>query len=287
MHTLNGEAVVLAPPNVTTSMYYYGRVRGLATLGWEDREGLGAAVRIASASSPEEAQQLISRRGITHIIIPQWDSYLDVYARMGLGQLDGSFIQHLHRWDLPGWLRAVPYTLPKIPGFESQSVIILEVVEDQGNAVAAGRLAEYFVETDQLDLAASAVKVLRRYPSDLGALIARAQVEKAVADNEGFAHTLELLLPRASIEATRSLQWDRRVSLAVVLALGQKMSLAQTQVTQCLAEIDERKLRALSTMSLYHLRVLAKIGGQEIADPGLRELSSELLPDFLRTRLQQ
>ena len=84
-HMGNEEAVVLATPNQTTTLYYYGGLKGLGTLDWENREGLGAAVRILSATTPEEAFELINRRGVTHIIIPSWDSYLDVYTQLGLG----------------------------------------------------------------------------------------------------------------------------------------------------------------------------------------------------------
>lgn len=280
-------ALVLAPPDETISMHYYGGVRGLATLGWENRDGLGAAIRMVSAATPEEAQGLMERRGVTHIVIPQWDPYLDVFARMGSGRLEGSFIDRLHRWELPPWLRPVPYVLPAAGGLEGQSVAVLEVVDEQDPAVAAGRLAEYFVEMDQLDLAASAAQALRRFPADPGALAARAQVENARGDMDGFARTVELLLPRISGRAERTLPWDRRVSMAVVLALGQHMDLARAQVGRCLAEVDEGKLRSLSAESLYHLEVLGKIAGVGIADPRLRALALDLLPQDMRSQLGQ
>jgi len=286
-HAGAGGAVVLAPPNETNTMFYYAGVRGVATLGWENRDGLGAAIRVVSASTPEEAQELISRRGITHIVIPQWDPYLDIYARMGLGRLEGSFINRLHLWELPPWIRPVSYILPAIGGFEGQSVTVFEVVEDQDDPTAAGRLAEYFVEMDKLDLAASAAQALGRFPADLGALVARAQVENARGDAEAFSRTVELLIPRVLGHGDRSLPWDRRVSLAVVLALGQHMDLAKAQVSRCLAEVDEEKLRSLSTGSLYHLEVLSRAVGQGIADPRLRGLALDLLPQMLRSRLEQ
>jgi hypothetical protein len=279
--------LVLAPPDETPVMYYYGRMRGLATLGWENQDGRNAAARIVSASSPNEAQELIGEREITHIVIPRWDPYLDIYARNVLGRFEGSFINRLHHWVLPPWLRPVPYLLPTIGGFEGQSVTVFEVVEDQDDATAAGRLVEYFVEMDQLDLAQSAARSLRRFPSDLGALVARAQVENALNDTNGFAHTVGLIVLRLSNGADRILPLDRRVSLAVVLALGQHMDLAEAQVRECMNEIDEEKLRSLSAGSLYHLEVLSKSTGLGIGDPRLRELALDLLPQFLRDRFDQ
>lgn len=286
-HTEAGEAVVLAPPDETMTMYYYGGMRGVVTPGWENRSGLGAAIRIASASTPEEARDLIAKRGVTHIVIPQWDPYFDIYAQLGLGRLEGSFIDRLHHWDLPPWLRPVPYLLPTIGGFEGQSIAVFEVIDEQDNATAEARLAEYFVEMGRLDLAASAAKTLRRFPGDLGALVAQAQIEKALGDADGFARSVDLLMPRLSSRADRTLPWDRRLSLAVVLALGQHMEQAGMEVRQCLATVDEKRLRSLSTGSLYRLEVLSKATGHAIADPRLRKLALDLLPQFLRVRAEQ
>ena len=286
-HAGSDGAVVVAPPDETTTLFYYGRVRGLATLGWENRAGLGAAVRIAAALTPEEAQELVARRGVTHIVIPGWDGYLDIYARMGLGRLEGSFIDRLHRWDLPPWLRPVPYIMPTIGGFEGQSVVVLRVVDPQNEATAAARLAEYFVEMNQPEQAAAAAQALRRFPSDLGALVALAQVENARGDAEGFGRTVGQLLPLLSGRAERTLPWDRRVSLAVVLALAQRMNLARPEIHRCLAEIDASKLRGLSAEALYRLEVLGHLAGESIGDPQLQALALDLLPSYFRERLER
>jgi hypothetical protein len=284
-HAGTAGAVILAPHNQAITLYHYGGLRGLATLSWENRDGLGAAVRITSASTPEEAKELIDRRGITHIVIPSWDSYLDTYAQMGMGQLEGTFLSRLHEWRLPLWLRPVPYQLPTIAGFEGQTVKILEVVEEQDDASALSRTAEYFVEMGQLDLAASVGQALRRFPADLGALVARAQVEIARGDLAAFARTVELLRPHLSGAGARGLPWDRRASLAVVLMRGKQADLAREQVRRCLAEVDEAKLRSLTTGSLYRLQVLGKTFGLEIADQQLRGLALDLLPSDFRSRL--
>lgn len=284
IHTRPGEAGILAPSNVASTLYFYGGLRGLGTVSWENQDGIGAAVRITSASTPEEAKELIDRRGITHVVIPSWDSYLDVYARMGMGQLEGTFLERLHLWNLPPWLRPVPYQLPVIAGFEGQSVLILEVVEDQEDAVALSRIAEYFVEMGQLDRAASVGVALRRFPADVGALVARAQVELARDDTASFGRTVEQLKSRLSGGAARALPWDRRVGLAVVFARAKHMDLAREQVRRCFAEVDDTQLRALPTGSLYRLLVLGRAFGLSIADPKLHQLALDLLPTEFRSR---
>ena len=285
VHVGSNPTIVLAPHNETSTLYFYGGVRGLGSLAWENQDGVGAAVRIVSASTPEEAKELIDRRGITHLVMPSWDSYLEVYARMGMGQLDGTFLQRLLDWKLPPWLKPVPYQLPVLAGLEGQSVTILEVVEDQDDASALSRIAEYFVEMNQLDKAASAAQALRRFPADLGALVARAQVENAVGDNEAFARTVELLKPRLAGGGDRSLAWDRRVGLAVVLARSKEKDLARAQVKKCLDQVDEARLRSLSTGALYRLQVLGKAFDLSIADPPLKALARELVPAEMRARL--
>jgi hypothetical protein len=287
IHAPPGGAVVLAPPNTTTALYYYGGLRGLGTLDWENREGIQASVRIVSSTTADEALGLINRREVGYIVIPSWDSQLDSFARLGLGQLQGSFIDGLHHWSLPPWLRPVPYPLPVIGGFEGQSVLIFEVTEDQEDATSMSRLTEFFVESGNLDLAASGEQALRRFPSDLGALVARAQVQIARGETDAFGRTADSLLPRLSGEGERTLPWDRKVSLAVVLAQGQHLDQARAEMRRCLDEVDDAKLRSLPTGSLYHFQVLMRAFGMKIDAPALQRLALDLLPADLRNRLER
>ena len=217
-HGPSDGAVVLAPSDLTTALYYYGGIRGLGTLDWENQEGIQAVVRIVSATTADEAFDLVNRRGVLYVVIPAWDNQLDAFARMGLGQIEGSFINGLHRWVLPPWLRPLSYPNPTIGGFEGQSVIVLKVTEDQDDALLMSRIAEYLIETDNLNMAGSAANALKRFQSDLGAIVARAQVENARGENDEFGRTVDSILPRLTGEGERSLAWDMRVNLAVVLA---------------------------------------------------------------------
>ena len=285
-HVGPNHALILAPHNQTISLNYYGGLPGLATLGWENRDGLAAAMRVVAATTPEEARELVNRRGITHIIIPSWDNYLDVYTQMGMGRMDGTFMNLLHQWVLPSWLRPVPYQLPVIAGFEGQTVTIFEVVEDeQDQASEMSRIVEYFIEMGQLEIANNAVVGLRKFPADLGALVARAQFEGSKNDTAAFARSVEQLRTRLAAKADRNLPWDRRVSLAIVLMRGKQTELAREQVRRCLNDLDEAKLRSLSTGTLYRLQVMNKAVGLSINDPKLRELALDLLPTDLRNRL--
>jgi hypothetical protein len=278
-------ALVLAPPDTTVALHYYADIRGLGTFGWEDRDGLTAAIRMVSASTPEEAQELFTRRGVTHVVIPSWDPYMDAYARWGQGELDGTFLERLRQWNLPPWLRPVPYLIPTIPGFEGQSVTVLEVVDDQDAATAASRLAEYFVAMNQLDLAANAGQVLRRFPADLGAVLARTEVAVAEGDADETARSLEVLLRRIAGKADRELPWDQRVALAIVLAQTHHLDLAREHLRDDLAAADDDGLRSLSTSALFRLEILRRAVGLEFPDARLRDEAMALLPADLQGRV--
>lgn len=280
-------ATVLVPPYRTSSFCFYGGLRGLGTQNWENRDGLSATFRIVNSTRPDETLALLNQRGVTHIVIPSWDSDLDEFARMGLKQPMDSFIYALHQTDggVFPWLRALPYNLPELPGFKDPSVLVLEVTDETDPATLRSRLVEYLLEMHRVDQAAYASQALLRYPADLGALVALAEVAKARGDDTVFAKIFRALESNLLSGSDRALAWDRRVSLAVVLALGGRNDLSQAQVSRCIGEIDESKVRMLTTGSLYHLLVLCKHFGVEIADPILRAQALRLLPAELRERL--
>jgi len=281
----DGPALVLAPPNLTTTLNYYGGLRGLGTLSWENQPGLAFAIRIAISTSRPETIALLRQRGVTHIVIPSWDAFFDSYLQSASMQIGEMFYRSLNRWALPAWLQPVPYQLPSIPGFEKQFVRIFAVVDEQEEPVAASRLTEYFIEQAEWDNAKASHQTLLKYPADFGVLVTRAQLWAALSDANNFFPVFDLLLSRLAGGADRYLPWDRRVSLAVVLARGKRLNLAREQMQRCLAEITAARLRSLTTNSLYQLLVLNKALGLEIADPQLRALALDLLPAEVRQRI--
>lgn len=281
----DGPALVLAPPNLTTTLNYYGGLRGLGTMSWENQPGLAFAIRIAISTSRPETIALLRQRGVTHIVIPSWDAFFDSYLQSASMQIGEMFYRSLNRWALPAWLRPVPYQLPSIPGFEKQFVRVFEVVDEQDEPVAASRLTEYFIEQAEWENAKASHQTLLKYPADFGVLVTRAQLWAALSDATNFTPVFEQLLSRLAGGADRYMPWDRRVSLAVVLARGKRLDLAREQMQRCLAEISGARLRSLTTNSLYHLLVLNKALGLEIADPQLRELALDLLPAGVRQRI--
>ncbi len=281
--------VAYASPDVTAGLCFFGGLRGLGTPAPDNGAGFGAALNIAASLTMEEAHNGLVARGVKYVVVPSWDRFFDDFARLYLDKRFATrpnfFVGELRRWNVPGWLRPVPYQMPVGGGFEGQSVQVFEVVDEQAPSAAAGRLAEYMVETGDLDRAAALGVALRRYPGDVGALVARLEVEGARGDAASAGRTLDELLARISSGGDRYLPWDRRVSLAIVLAQAGRAELSRAQAGQCLQAASEARLRSLSTGSLYNLLVIGRAFGIEIADPRLREIALDLLPDDLRSRL--
>jgi len=284
LHAGTNDAIVLAPSHTTIALHHYGGQKGIGTLERENHDGFQAAVRVLSATTDEEALDLIQRRGITHIVIPSWDNQLDFYARLGIGQIEGTLLDRISRWNIPLWLRPAPYPFPTIDGFAGHSILIFDVVAAQDEATFYSRLAEYFVETNNIGAAASVSKILNRFPGNVGALAARAQVAAAQNERNAFSHLIDTMLPLVNQSAIRRLPWDRRVAVAVLLARAHRYDLAQTAYALCVADIDGTKLRSLSYSSLYHLLVLGKSLHSSIEDPEMQELAFELLPREVRAR---
>jgi hypothetical protein len=284
-----GGAVVFAPPHFTTTLCYYGGLRGLGTFAPGNQAGFSTSLAIAGVTTMEEVEELLRGRGVRYLVFPSWDPFFDDFARLYLAGKYAhrtSFLaSELRHWNLPPWLRPIPYQLPVAGDFTGQSVAIFEVVDEQSPAVAAGRLAEYFVETDDLDRATATADTLRRFPGEVSALTAQAQVQLARNDHDGLARTIEALDARLAAGGDRYLPWDRRVSLAMVLARGGKMEGAQAQLRRCVADVNDERLRSLTTGSLLGWQMLLKAFHLEIADERLRKLARDLLPAALRERL--
>jgi tetratricopeptide (TPR) repeat protein len=199
----------------------------------------------------------------------------------------GNVISDLMNGHLPPWLRPLPYQgiMSMIGGFEGESVRVFEVVDEQPPALAACRLAEYLVETGRTDQMTAVVKVLRNYSGDLAALVAMMQMQLAQKDFSAAKELLNQVLARLAVGADRSLVWDRRVGLAVILAQAKRPDQARDQARRCLAEMNPRRLRTLTDNSLFNFQVVVHRLGLDWPDPKLRELSLELLPPEFRARL--
>lgn len=289
-HTLTrraGEpgAVVLAPPALSTALIHYGDLRGVTTSHTENQDGLAAAARILGTTSADEALALAERREIRFIVLPTWDSTLEQLARVATDNFDQTLAGLLQQWLPPRWLRPVPYELPGIAGIETRAAMIFEVVEAQDNPTALARLAEYFLEMGQPQLATPVAAALKQaFPQELSALAGRLQVEMARRDVAAVNASVAVIEAQLALNADEILPWERRVSLALSLAQARQMPLARPLLVFSLETADDDHLRSLTPGTLY--RLLAVTDATHLAWPSddLRRSALALLPPEWRER---
>jgi hypothetical protein len=135
----DGDLVVAAPPVTTTWLIYFGGVRGLGTLYWENLEGLRATASLASASHEGEAREILARHGATHLLLPSWEAFRypdgagkggeDAGGKDSLGTApEDAFLARLLSGDPPpGWLMAVPYEVPALAPLEGMRALLFEI----------------------------------------------------------------------------------------------------------------------------------------------------------------
>lgn len=293
-------AVVLAPPDLTTSLWYYGGLRGLTSFDADNREGFIGGLRIAGAPTQQEALTLLQNRHVTHLVLPSWDRSFDDAARESAANPDSVphpdlpagveskaiFIEQLRNWILPLWLKPVAYSVPSIEGFQNHSVLVFEVVEEQRPATLLSQMATYFIDAGMPGHATQLRAFLHRHPTDLGALISLAEIELLRKDDAAFSTALDSVVTALTAGADRYLSWERRVALAAVLARGKRDDLAGEQTRLCFAQVREINLRSLTPHSLFRFLALGRNYHQEIGDRSLRELALQLLPPAGREQLR-
>lgn len=284
--TESPSAVVLAPPNVTVSLIYYGGLRGLGTPYPENVEGFSVAVRLSAASTADEARALAIGRELALVVHPSWDSFLEEYARLGSNEPENSFIAILNRWLPPRWLEPVSYHLPTVPGFENEWAVVFRSVEVQDNTSAIARLVEYFIDTRRGELAARAQSALEsNFPGELVTHITASELAIALGDQDAFNRSVSSIVQSIESGADFYLTWEFRVSMTLILANASQIEETKTQLERCLIEADRKSIAWLSTASLGRLLHLAKALDMKFDDPELYEYAVSLLPPALREGL--
>lgn len=138
---LRADAVprVLSDPTSSSELAFYGGLSVLGTLYWENTEGLRRAARIFSAASESEARALLTETGITHIVLPTWDTFADMNAYARLLAADGApryaaapyLARVLSGDEQPDWVRPIHYPIPDIFGIRECRMDIVAIVPGQ------------------------------------------------------------------------------------------------------------------------------------------------------------
>ncbi|MFZ4682193.1 MAG: tetratricopeptide repeat protein [Terrimicrobiaceae bacterium] len=157
------EVVVLSGPTTTTWLMFYGGLKGLGTLYWENTAGLKSAAAIYAAPNETEAVKLIKQHKVTHVVIFSVDAFSAQYVRLARNLPPGSepmdaFAQGLlYNSAMPRWLTPIHYRLPD--RLRKEWVAIAEVVPEQTTAEASLAFGRYLASRGNF---ASATEHFRR-----------------------------------------------------------------------------------------------------------------------------
>ncbi len=142
-----GDITVLASPNGSCGIGYYGNFKTLGTLYWENYAGMRAAAEIFSATSYEKARELILAHGVTHVAMISEESFLQQFFDIlnptaGKDAIKDTFgYKLLVNQALPTWLRPIPYNIPVDARLPNLRVLLLQVVPPQSDRDANWHIA--------------------------------------------------------------------------------------------------------------------------------------------------
>lgn len=132
-----GDITLLASPNASVGIGYYGSFRTIGTLFWENATGLKAAASIFSARNEAEAAQLVRARGITHIAMVSTASFLSEYFRLlhptqPANEYRSAFgYQLVTKLGVAPWLQPIAYQPPADLKISKASVYLFKVAFEQ------------------------------------------------------------------------------------------------------------------------------------------------------------
>lgn len=130
-----GDIVLLASPNASSAIGYYGRFKTIGTLYWENGEGLRAAAEIFSAADSQEAAKHLRARGVTHIALISKENFILPYRRLlqesGMPDSGTAFgYSLLHGQENPAFLLPIHYEQPAVLSRLAISVRLFKVALD-------------------------------------------------------------------------------------------------------------------------------------------------------------
>jgi tetratricopeptide (TPR) repeat protein len=128
----DGRIVLLASPNASVAIGYYGLFQTIGTLYWENLDGTKAAAQMFSAQTEQEARRLIRKRGVTHVAFISEDNFIAEYFDLLHPNatdvsLPRSFgYRGLVDQSFPMWLEQIPYELTSDLPYKPNRVMLFK-----------------------------------------------------------------------------------------------------------------------------------------------------------------
>ncbi len=110
--------IVASGPTNTTWLMYFGGLRGLGTLYWENLEGLKRAAELFSAPTSREGERLLRENHVSYIVITSGEPFVFEYPRLWRRLAAKDHPQDTLAYGLasgkniPLWASPLPYPIP-------------------------------------------------------------------------------------------------------------------------------------------------------------------------------
>ena len=152
-----GEIVLLASPNASTQIGYYGRFKTLGTLYWENSAGLKAAAGILGARTDKEAVDLIKAHGVTHVALIAEENFIAQYYELLHPKATVEEIKRCFGYQIfadkvvPQWLQMLPYSVPDDLKGLKPTIMLFKVNFQQSTAEALYNVAMAQIAMDAIE----------------------------------------------------------------------------------------------------------------------------------------
>ena len=152
-------SIVLSDPNASVGVGYYGRLRTVGTLYWENHDGLLAAAEMLAARDDAEVAARIRTRGITHVALISRGNFLSEYSyalhgvRYQVEDRETFGYRLLYQNRVPVWLRPLDYRVPTPLAHLGFNVALFKVDFSSPVSVAYERIGLYQLAKGERGLA--------------------------------------------------------------------------------------------------------------------------------------
>jgi hypothetical protein len=260
----NEHVVVASGPTTTTWMSYFGGLKGIGSLYWENREGLmesarlfGAPMTEQTATQNDSAFAHIRRLGVTHVVLYSWNAFATEFARLAIGlgdksapqpqlgqRTDQSFGSQLIRGAIPGWLRPLPYRVPAIAGYENPWVLVLEVAPDRPPEEVATHSAQYCLAMDDVATAIQQLGIaLDANAAYVPALILLGRVQAGHPEHGDVRSTVSRI--RSALGSDGAMPLEDRISLASLYVTLADTAAGRVAMIRAVDDATETEVRRL------------------------------------------
>ncbi|MDO8545124.1 MAG: hypothetical protein Q7S40_32190 [Opitutaceae bacterium] len=283
-----GDIILLASPNASAGISYYGGFKTVGTLFWENAPGLRAAAEILSAPAEQQARTMVAARGITHVVLISTANFLGEYFQLlhpdtDLAAAKKSFGFRLAAREIaPAWLQPIPYRgAPELrPAAASVQLFKVVPAQDEGERLYHAAIAA--VADDQPDVGEKLMhEALARSPAenrrllcesagaafyDFGADAAAVRLFRLGLEHgydPAIAGTLAWILATSSDAALR----DGRAALALVEESARQQQTDPMLLSALAAAYAEVGRFAEAAKAAERALALARAARDEAAEP--------------------